>query len=170
MRRAAFLLLLLGCADPPPVAKVANLSPDFTLLGTDDGQHSLSHYRGRYIILYFFPKAGSPGCIREAREFAAATTEIKRKNAVVLGVSPDTLDELKSFRRTWRLPFVLLSDPHREAIDAYKVWGMRKVGSREVEGIIRSTFLIDPTGRLSREWRKVPSLGHAKAVLSAIPE
>jgi thioredoxin-dependent peroxiredoxin len=131
------------------------LAPDFTLDGSDGSRHSLKDYRGKTVILYFYPRDQTPGCTKEACGFRDAGKVLAGLDAVVLGVSPDSLASHERFIRAFRLPFVLLSDPERTVMKKYGAWGRKLMYGREVEGVIRSTCVIGSDGRVVRHWPRV---------------
>ncbi len=143
-------------------------APDFEL-ETDAGRRlRLSELRGRTLVLYFYPRAGTPGCTAEACEFRDATPELQGKGAVVLGISPDTAEAQARFKARHNLPFTLLADPEKKAARAYGVWKEKHQYGRKVMGIERTTFLIGPDGAIQRIFRKVRPRGHAVRVVEAL--
>jgi len=144
-----------------------SVAPDFSLFDQDGKSHRLSDYRGKKVILYFYPKDDTPGCTKEACEFAAAWGMIKDK-AVVLGVSADSIESHKKFAQKYHLPFPLLSDPQKEVIKKYGAWGKKKFMGREFEGILRITYLIDETGKIAKVFPKVDPAEHAKEIMQYI--
>ena len=129
--------------------KPGDLAPDFTLPGKDGEPVTLSSFRGEKVVLYFYPKDNTPGCTRQACAFAAAYAQFREKNAVVIGISRDSTTSHERFAEKYGLPFILLSDPDRVAIDAYGVWQEKKRCGKVSMGIVRSTFLIDEEGRIA---------------------
>jgi peroxiredoxin Q/BCP len=143
-------------------------APDFEL-ETDAGERlRLSELRGRKVVLYFYPRAGTPGCTLEACEFRDATAELKRKGAVVVGISPDTREAQARFKARYNLPFTLLADPEKKAARAYGVWKEKQLYGRKLMGVERTTFLIGPDGTIQRIFRKVRPKGHAIQVVGAL--
>ena len=124
-------------------------APDFTLTSDDSRQISLSDFRGQRVVLYFYPKADTPGCTKQACAVRDIYTQIEAEDAVVIGVSPDDPEDLKAFREKHDLPFVLLSDPDHEVAEAYGAWGEKKAFGRTYEGVKRSHFAIDEEGRIA---------------------
>ena len=124
------------------------MAPDFTLAADDGKEVSLSDFRGRKLILYFYPKANTPGCTRQACAIRDVYPEIEEEDALVIGISPDPPEALVKFRRKHDLPFVLLSDPDHRVAEAYGAWGEKSMFGRTYMGIIRSHFGIDEEGRL----------------------
>ena len=124
------------------------MAPAFTLTADDGTQVSLSDFRGKKVALYFYPKADTPGCTRQACAIRDVYPDIEGEDVVVIGISPDQPDKLVKFREKYDLPFILLSDPDHEVAEAYGAWGEKKMFGKTYEGIIRSHFAIDEEGRL----------------------
>ncbi len=143
-------------------------APDFTLT-TDRGETvSLRDYRGRRLVLYFYPAAFTPGCTTEACDFRDRYEVFLASGYDVLGVSPDPPERLAEFRSEHGLPFPLASDPDHEVAAAYGAWGTKRMYGKEYEGLIRSTFLIDADGMVSRVHRNVKATGHAARIAGAL--
>lgn len=142
--------------------------PDFTLPASNGEQVSLSQYRGRKIIIYFYPKNMTPACTQEACEFRDAHDQIEAQGAVVLGISPDNLVSHSKFISKYGLPFLLLSDEDHKVSEMFGVWQLKKLYGKEFMGIVRSTFLIDEHGVLREEWRKLRVKGHVEATLQEL--
>lgn len=143
------------------------IAPDFTL--DDDGvEVSLNDFKGKKVVLYFYPKDNTPGCTKEACSFRDAFDEFLEAGAVVLGVSPDGADSHRDFRRRYGLPFHLLSDPGHKVAEAYGAWGEKNLYGKIGLGVIRSTFVIDGNGVIAKVFPKVKPEGHAAEVLAAI--
>lgn len=145
-----------------------DLAPDFELAADDGSRVRLSDLRGRRVILYFYPRADTPGCTTEACEFRDLTPRIQDKGAVVLGISPDPVDAVRKFRDKFDLPFRLLADEDHAIAEAYGVWGEKTMFGKKYMGVLRSTFLIDESGQIARVYRKVVPEGHAEEVLGAL--
>ena len=140
-------------------------APDFTL-DSDQGEPiTLSDFRGKKVVLYFYPKADTPGCTKEACSFRDAHNLFALKGAVVMGVSPDKVAPLVKFRSKYELPFYLLSDPDHQVAEAYGAWGEKKMYGRTYEGILRSTFVIDEDGMITKVFPNVKPADHADEVL-----
>lgn len=142
--------------------------PDFTLPSSNGEDITLSSYRGRKVLLYFYPKDMTPACTDEACSFRDFHPELQEKGVTVLGVSPDPVKSHGKFADKHALPFLLLSDEDHAVSELYGVWQLKKMYGREYMGIVRSTFLIDEEGKLLKEWRKVKVKGHTEDVLSAL--
>ena len=131
-------------------------APSFSLEGSDGKRHSLSDYKGKTVILYFYPKDDTPGCTKEACGFRDSMESVTKSDAVVLGVSKDNIDSHNQFIAKHQLPFTLLSDPEAEVMKSYGAWGERKnMEGKTVEGAIRSTAVIGPDGKVLRHWTPV---------------
>jgi len=130
-------------------------APDFTLTADDGSEVSLSDFRGKKVALYFYPKADTPGCTRQACAIRDVYPDIEGENVVAVGISPDLPDKLTKFREKHNLPFILLSDPDHRVAEAYGAWGEKKMYGKTYEGIIRSHFAIDEEGRLAEFKLKV---------------
>jgi peroxiredoxin Q/BCP len=149
------------------VSAVGLMVPDFALPGTG-GDFHLSAYRGKPLVIYFYPKDNTPGCTTEAGEFRDLHDEFHKLGCPIFGVSRDSLKSHQGFEAKLGLPFELLSDADETACRLFDVIKMKKLYGRETLGIQRSTFLIDGAGVLRREWRTVKADGHAAEVLAAV--
>ena len=148
--------------------KEGEAAPDFTALTNGDEEISLSQFRGQTVVLYFYPKDNTPGCNKEACGFRDVHTEIVAKNAIVLGVSADSVTKHEKFIEKFELPFKLIADENKDICNAYGVWGEKKFMGRTYLGINRQTFLIDGDGVIRKIWLKVKVAEHAKEVLDAL--
>jgi len=144
------------------------LAPDFTLLASNGKNVSLSDFRGKWVVLYFYPKDDTSGCTREACNFRDNIKKLESLGAVVIGVSPDDLKSHDRFINKYGLPFLLLSDPDHKVAELYGVWKEKNMYGRKIMGIQRSTFLIAPDGRLHKAWRKVKVDTHVDEVLDEL--
>ncbi|WP_022947320.1 peroxiredoxin [Methylohalobius crimeensis] len=144
--------------------------PEFESPATGDRTVKLSDLLGQYVVLYFYPKDHTPGCTTEGRAFRDLYPEFQRLNAEIFGVSRDSLKTHANFKARQEFPFDLISDKEETLCRLFGVLKQKKMFGREVFGIERSTFLIDPEGRLLAEWRKVKVKGHAEAVLETLKE
>jgi len=140
-------------------------APDFTLQADDERKVSLKDYRGKKVVLYFYPKDGTPGCTREAIEFRDMAKEFEKEGAIILGVSKDSIRSHRKFKQKHELPFTLLSDPEGKVLDLYGVWKKKSLYGRTFMGTERTTFLIDEKGIVNKIYRKVKAKGHAKICL-----
>ena len=145
-------------------------APDFSLPDERGTTHRLSDQRGRWTVVYFYPKDDTPGCTTEACQFRDAETVIAERGADVWGISPDGARSHARFREKFGLPFTLLSDVDHTVAERYGAWQLKQSYGRESWGIQRSTFLVDPEGRVARAWPKVKADGHAAEVLHALEE
>ncbi|PZE20844.1 thioredoxin-dependent thiol peroxidase [Paenibacillus xerothermodurans] len=145
-------------------------APDFTLLAADGEKVSLQQFRGKKVVLYFYPKDMTPSCTQEACDFRDYNSQIRELNAEVVGISPDDLKSHGKFSAKHELPFVLLSDPDHEVCELYGVWQLKKMYGKEYMGVVRSTFIIDENGMIARAWRKVRVKNHVNEVLEALKE
>ncbi|MGZ8453653.1 MAG: peroxiredoxin, partial [Candidatus Binatia bacterium] len=127
-------------------------APAFSLEGNDGKTHSLDDYKGKTVVIYFYPKDNTPGCTTEACEFRDLNPSFKQKNVVVFGVSKDSIDSHNKFIETFKLPFVLLSDPKLDMMKKYGAYGKKMMYGKEVQGTIRSTVVIDPKGEVIKHW------------------
>jgi len=140
-------------------------APDFTLQADDGREVSLSDYKGKKVVLYFYPKDETPGCTQEAIEFRDMVKEFDKEDAVILGVSKDSVQSHQKFKRKHNLPFTLLSDLDGKVLDLYGVWKKKSLYGRNFMGTERTTFLIDEKGIVKKLYRKVKVKGHAQACL-----
>jgi peroxiredoxin Q/BCP len=147
---------------------VGDTAPDFTLLDANGAQVRLGDFGGQRVILYFYPAAMTPGCTTEACDFSAAKPDLDTAGYTVLGVSPDQPSKLAAFTADSGLDVVLLSDPDRSTLTAYGAYGEKQNYGRTVMGVIRSTFVIGPDGRIEKAWRNVKATGHVSRVLREI--
>lgn len=150
------------------MVEVGEQAPDFTLPDDSGTEVSLRDLRGRPVVLYFYPKDDTPGCTRQACGVRDAWRAFSDAGAVVLGVSPDSVESHRAFREKYGLPFRLLADPDRTVIDQYGLWGTTPFKGREFVGVIRSTVLVDPEGRIAEFWHRVAPDEHADLVLTAL--
>ncbi len=142
--------------------------PEFSVLATGDKQVKLSDLRGSNVVLFFYPKANTPGCSQEGQDFRDAHAEFSRLGTVILGISRDTLRAQENFKAKFEFPFDLLADTDEQVCKLFDVIKQKNMYGRQVMGIERSTFLIDREGVLRQEWRKVKVKGHVDEVLAAV--
>jgi len=150
--------------------KEGDLAPDLCLPDEEGKEVCLSSLKGKWVILYFYPKDNTSGCTKEAISFTERIEDFKRLNAEVLGLSKDSVKSHLSFKNKHGLKVKLLSDESAEVLKKYGAWGKKKMYGREVEGTIRTTFLIDPNGRIRKIWRNVKVDGHVDQVFEALKE
>jgi len=143
-------------------------APEFTLRSDADEPVSLSDFRGKPVVLYFYPKDDTPGCTAQACGIRDAYGEFERAGAVVLGVSPDSVKRHVQFREKYGLPFTLLADPEHEVAERYGVWGEKKFAGKTYMGVNRSTFVIAPDGTVAKAMYNVKPAEHADDVLAAL--
>ena len=143
-------------------------APDFKLKDSKGNNVSLSDFKGKQVAAYFYPKDDTPGCTIEAKEFTELLPKFKKKNAVVIGISKDSIESHDKFICKYDLKLTLLSDPEHKVIEAYGAWQQKKNYGKTYMGIIRTTYLIDANGKVKKVWEKVKSLGHAKEVLESL--
>ncbi|MFL5348328.1 MAG: thioredoxin-dependent thiol peroxidase [Hyalangium sp.] len=151
-----------------PIPQLGSQAPDFQLADHSGRTVSLSQLAGKNVVLYFYPKDDTPGCTVEACNFRDEHSALEKAGAVVLGVSPDDAKRHQKFITKYNLPFPLLVDPDHKVAEAYGAWGEKSNYGRKFMGIIRSTFLIDPKGKVKQVWPKVKVNGHVSEVLSAL--
>jgi len=148
-----------------PIPKLHSPAPDFTLPDQDNKTHSLSDYRGQWVLLYFYPKDDTPGCTTEAVGLKYSFPDFKKLKIQVLGVSVDSVVSHKKFAVKYDLPFPLLSDVEKVVVNLYGVWGKKKFAGREYDGISRTSFLVDPKGKIAKIYEGVKPEKHAEEVL-----
>jgi len=144
-------------------------APAFTLPDSEGNKVSLKDFRGRNVVVYFYPRDDTPGCTREACGFRDLWQEIRNTDTVVLGVSPDDGASHREFAEKYGLPFTLLSDPDKSVMKKHGAWGEKNMYGRKTTGVIRSTVLIDPEGKVKKHWKRVTRAeAHPQKVLEAI--
>lgn len=146
--------------------KVGQLAPDFALPDQDGKKHALSDYRGKWALLYFYPKDDTPGCTKEACDIRDTFPRFGKLKAVVFGVSVDSVKSHKKFAEKYKLPFILLADENKKVVEQYGVWAKKKFMGREYMGTFRTSFLIDPKGKIAKIYENVKPEGHAEEVLA----
>lgn len=143
-------------------------APDFSLSDETGKIHNLSDYRGKAVVLYFYPKDDTPGCTVEACNFRDDYAVYREKDVVILGVSPDTSKSHTKFKNKFNLPFTLLADEGHIVADLYGVWGPKKFMGKQYDGVYRTTFLIGPQGDIVKVFENVKPDGHSKQVMEAL--
>jgi thioredoxin-dependent peroxiredoxin len=154
-------------APPTGTLKEGGKAPAFTLPRDDGSTVSLSDFKGRKLVLFFYPKANTPGCTAESIAFSKLRTAFTKAGTDVLGISADPVKAQEAFKKKHKLTVGLLSDEHHEMLLAYGAWGKKSMYGKTFMGVIRSTVLIGPDGRIAHLWPKVKVDGHAEAVLAA---
>lgn len=147
---------------------VGDKAPDFSAPGSGGGTVALSDFKGQYVVLYFYPRDDTPGCTKEACSFRDEFAALKKKGAVVLGVSTDPVKAHDKFVEKYKLPFTLLADENHAIVEAYGVWGEKSFMGRKYHGTHRVTFLIGPDGRIQKIWPAVKPEAHAAEVLAEL--
>lgn len=150
--------------------QIGDSVPDISLPSSSGKDVSLKDFKGKYVVLYFYPKDDTPGCTKEACEFRDLQSDFSDLNAVIVGVSKDPMKKHDKFIEKYELPFELLSDEEFELLKAFDVWKEKSMYGRTFLGIVRSTFLINPEGKVIKEWRKVKVTNHVKDVLESLRE
>lgn len=152
------------------MVSIGGKAPSFHLPDQDGTYVSLADLAGQWVVLYFYPRDDTPGCTVEACEFTASLPHFKKRNAVVLGCSADGAAAHKKFIQKHKLAIRLLTDADKSVMNTYGAWGKKVMYGKEVEGVIRSTVLIDPQGNVAWHWAKVSAAGHAAAVVNKLAE
>jgi len=150
--------------------EVGSHVPNIELVADSGEKVSLTDYKGKYVVLYFYPKDMTPGCTTEACDFRDQHQSFSDVNAVIVGVSPDPQEKHQKFKEKHDLPFQLLVDDEHQLAEAFDVWKLKKNFGKEYMGIERSTFIIDPDGKIIKEWRKVKVKDHVEEALNYIKE
>ena len=148
--------------------KINTRAPNFTLNSTSEIFYSLNDSIGKYVVLYFYPKDDTPGCTIETNDFNKLLPKFKKLNCDVFGISKDALKSHYKFKEKYKIKFDLLSDVELSILKKYKVWAKKKFMGREFMGILRTTFLIDPSGKIIKIWDNVKVKDHAKEVLDTL--
>jgi peroxiredoxin Q/BCP len=148
--------------------KAGDKAPDIGLRTDSGDEFKLSDMKGKRVVLYFYPRADTPGCTTEACEFRDGIKAFAKKGAAVVGISPDKPEAQAKFKQKYDLPFTLLADEDRAAAQAYGVWQEKNMYGKKTMGIVRSTFVIGPDGKIEKVYAKVKAQGHAAAVLGAL--
>ncbi len=143
-------------------------TPEFELIDQNGKLHKLSDYKGSWLVIYFYPKDNTPGCTKEACSFRDSMASLKKNKISVIGISKDSNKSHVNFSKKYELNFPILSDESHKTIKSYGAWGKKKFMGREYEGTIRKTFIINPDGKIIKEYEKVKPVGHAEEVLSEI--
>jgi len=150
--------------------EIGQKAPEFCLKNQDEVEICLKDLKGKWIVLYFYPKDNTPGCTTEACDFTSELEEFEKLDAIILGVSPDSCSSHRKFIEKKNLKITLLCDENREVLKAYGAWGKKKMYAKEYEGVIRTTYLIDPDGKIAYVWPKVRVKGHVEKVKEKLKE
>ena len=148
--------------------KVGDIAPNFTLYDKDGGAVSLADFTGRRVVLYFYPKDNTPGCTRQACAFAGAYSRFAELDVEVVGISRDSAASHRKFAEKYSLPFIILSDPERKAIEKYGVWQEKKLYGKPSMGVVRTTFIISPEGKIEAVMPKVKPDTNAAEILEML--
>ena len=148
--------------------KINSKAPNFNLISTNGNSYSLKDSTGMYVVLYFYPKDDTPGCTIETNNFNKLLTKFKRFNCEVYGISKDNINSHNKFKEKYKIKFDLLADDEIKIVKSYKVWAKKKFMGREFMGVVRSTFLIDPKGKIVKIWDNVKVKDHAQEVLDSL--
>lgn len=146
------------------MVEVGQKAPEFCLPSHEGKEVCLKDFRSKWVVLYFYPKDNTSGCTNEALQFTELKGKFEALGAAILGISPDSVESHKKFREKHALTIELLSDKEHGVLESYGVWQRKKMYGREFYGVVRSTFLIDPEGRVAEKWENVKVKGHAEAV------
>jgi peroxiredoxin Q/BCP len=149
---------------------IGDKAPFFSLANHEGHEVTLGDFIGRWIVLYFYPKDDTPGCTTEACEFSSGIAAFRKLKADIVGISPDPIESHRGFIAKHKLAVTLLSDPGHDVAEKYGAWGTKKMYGRESHGVIRSTFLIDPEGKIAYIWSNVRAAGHAEKVREKLAE
>ncbi len=149
---------------------VGDTVPDFCLPNQDEEEICLRDLKGKWIVLYFYPKDNTPGCSTEAQDFTKALKDFEKLNAIVLGVSPDSPKKHRNFIEKKDLKITLLSDEEKELCKIFGCWQLKKFMGKEYMGVVRSTYIIDPDGKIAAKWEKVKVKGHVEEVKKKLEE
>ncbi|MDL2210696.1 peroxiredoxin [Desulfovibrio sp. OttesenSCG-928-O18] len=150
--------------------EIGKAFPEFSLPDQDDKVHKLADYAGKWLVVYFYPRDNTAGCSLEASSFAGMIERYATKGTAVVGVSADSVKSHAKFAEKLGLPFTLLSDTEHTLLESAGVWQKKKMAGKEYMGIVRSTYIVDPTGKVRASWTKVKVDGHAEAVLAKLHE
>ena len=148
----------------PKKLKVGDKAPGFCLPDAKNNMVCLKDFKGKWLVLYFYPKDNTSGCTKEAVDFTSYIKDFKKMNATVVGVNPDSVSSHMNFIDKHGLEVILLSNPEHDVLKKYGVWQKKSMYGREYYGVVRTTFVIDPKGRIKQKWEKVKVAGHADAV------
>ena len=152
------------------MVEINEKAPDFCLKDQSEKNVCLKDFEGKWVVLYFYPKDNTPGCTLEARYFSIYSDKFEKNNVKIIGISPDSTDSHKKFCEKHDLTITLLSDSDHDVLKNYDVWKQKKLYGREYMGVVRSTFIIDPSGNIVHKWPKVKVIGHIEDVMKKMDE
>jgi len=152
------------------MVEIGDNAPQFCLPNQDEEEICLRDFQGSWVVLYFYPKDNTPGCTTEALDFTASLDKFTSMGATVLGISPDSVKRHRNFIEKKELGVTLLSDEEKSVLQSYGVWQLKKNYGREYMGVVRSTFIVDPDGKIAAKWEKVRVKGHVEQVLEKLEE
>lgn len=155
---------------PKTAVEIGAKAPSFNLKNQNGETEKLSDFKGDWVVMYFYPKDDTSGCTKEACEFSSNMKQFEKLHAHVVGVSPDSTESHQKFARKNRLKIDLLSDPSHKTLETYHAWGTKSMYGKTFEGVVRSTVLIDPSGKIAYRWPKVKPEGHARQVQQKLAE
>ena len=147
---------------------IGDKAPEFKLQNDAGEEVTLKNFKGKNVVLYFYPKDDTPGCTKEACDFSENSKNFSKKNAVIVGVSPDKPESHVKFKKKYGLPFQLLSDPEKKTLEAYGVWKEKSMYGRKYMGVERTTFIIDEQGKIAKIFPKVSVTGHVDEVFASL--
>ncbi|KPK67103.1 peroxiredoxin [candidate division WOR_3 bacterium SM23_60] len=150
--------------------KISKKAPAFCLPDKDEKKVCLNDFKGKWVVLYFYPKDNTSGCTKEAVDFTAHLKDFKKMDAVIIGISPDSTNSHANFAAKHNLKVILLSDPEHTVIKKYGVWQKKRLYGREYYGVVRTTYIINPEGKITNVWDKVKVNGHATEVKTTLGE
>lgn len=150
--------------------KIGEFAPDFAAIDRHSNSISLQDFKNQWLVLYFYPKDNTPGCTTQAIEFTDKLPQFQALNTQVVGISPDSIASHGKFITKHNLEIILLSDPEHQIAETYGVWQLKKFMGKEYMGIVRSTFLLDPSGKITQIWSNVRVKNHVDAVLDAVKQ
>ncbi len=152
------------------ILEVGVEAPEFNLPNQSGAMVSLSEFRGKFVVVYFYPEDNTPGCTKESCDFRDNYVPFQKSGTVVLGISPDSEESHVKFIADHNLPFTLLSDTEKKTLNAYGVWGPKTFAGKSYEGVVRSTVLIDPEGKIVKIWSPITVAGHVDEVLNEVEQ
>jgi peroxiredoxin Q/BCP len=150
--------------------EIGRKAPMFTLKDQNEAKVALKDFAGQWVVVYFYPRADTPGCTTEACEFTESIADFQGLSAAIIGISPDVPADLKKFEQKYKLQVQLLSDPDHKVMEKYDAWGEKNMYGKKSMGVKRSTVIIDPQGKVAHRWKSVKAKGHAGKVREKLEE